>query len=59
MIRKSSCFANSRVAIRAAILAGVILLLCAGPGPVERAASRAPVPLWQQAVCQVCRAGFP
>lgn len=50
MIRKSFCFANSRLAIRAGILAGTILLLCAGPGPVERAAS---APDWLMAARQV------
>jgi hypothetical protein len=50
MTRKSSCSANSRIAIRAGILAGAILLLCAGPGPVERAAS---APDWLMAARQV------
>jgi hypothetical protein len=50
MIRKSSCFANSRIAIRAGILAAIILLVCAGPGPVERAAS---APDWLAAARQV------
>jgi hypothetical protein len=50
MTRKSFCSANSRIAIRAAVLAGTILLLCAGPAPVERAAS---APDWLSAASRV------
>ncbi len=50
MTRKSFCSANSRIAIRAGILAGAILLVCAGPGPVERAAS---APDWLMSARQV------
>jgi hypothetical protein len=50
MTRKSSCSANSRIAIRVGILAGLTLLVCAGPGPVGHAAS---APDWLAAARQV------